>query len=277
MDRAETAAKSIVETLINGAKMHYHTNQSLGEWDFDLEYPNRMKVPLEVTSATDQGTAATRAAILNPRHGGPFVSRGQCTHDWYVHPLPSANINKIRKHIASYLVAIEAEGRGEFFTFTDATESPAVSAILRDLKIEYGRVISWKSPGIGIGLPGDGGLVDPVLVNEVVETEALKSDNKHKLSAAAGSEKHLFVYLDGTTKHEVWAAARDEAPPAARPKLPPEITHIWMAALAGDGEWHTVWRAQNGSSWTHEGQVNIDTGSWRGFDTDGIPPSSPAR
>jgi hypothetical protein len=264
MDRAENAAKSIVETLINGAKMHYHPKQSSGEYDFDLEYPNGMKVPLEVTSTTDQGAAATRAAILNPRHGGQFVSRGQCTHDWYVHPLPSARINRIREHVACYLVAIEAEGREKFFAFTDATESPAVSAILQDLKIEYGKVFSYKSPGIGIGLPGDGGRVDSVLVNEAVETEAFKADNKRKLSAAAGSEKHLFVYLDSTTKHEVWVAASDEAPPDAGPRLPPEITHVWMAAWAGDGEWHTVWRAQNGSSWTHKGQVNVKTRARRG-------------
>ena len=264
MDRAETAAKSIVETMINGTKMHFRKNQPSGEYDFDLEYRNGMKVPLEVTSATDQDTAATRAASLNPRHGGPFVSRGRCTHDWYVHPLPSARINMIRKHVANYLVAIEAEDREEFFAFIDATESPAVSAILQELKIEYGRVVNWKSPGIGIALPGDGGLVDPVLVNEVIEKLALKPDNKHKLSTAAGSEKHLFVYLDSTTEYVVWAAARDEAPPDAGPKLPPEITHIWMAALAGDGAWHTVWRAQNGSSWIHEGQFNIKTGARRG-------------
>jgi hypothetical protein len=161
--------------------------------------------------------------------------------------------------VDSYLAAIEAEGRAQFNAFTDAAQSPAVFAILQELGIEYGSVVSWKSPGIGIATPGDGGLVDSTLVNEVVETEALKMDNKRKLSAAAGSEKHLFVYVP-RTRHVLWVAVREEEPPAAGPNLPPEITHVWVATWAGDGAWHSVWQAQRGFSWTHMGQVNIKTG-----------------
>jgi hypothetical protein len=86
MDKAETAAKSIVENLIPGARMHYRESQSLGEHDFDLEYPTGTKAPLEVTVSTDEAAEATRAAILRSRRGGPLVPRVQCAHDWYVHP-----------------------------------------------------------------------------------------------------------------------------------------------------------------------------------------------
>jgi hypothetical protein len=259
MDKAEAAAKSIVENLIPGARMHYRESQSLGEYDFDLEYPTGTRIPLEVTVSTDEAAEATRAATLSSRRGGPFVPRVHCAHDWYVHPRRHANINKIRVRVDSCLAAIEAEGREQFNAFTDAVESPAVFAILHELGIEHGSVVSRKSPGIGIATPGDGGLVDPALVNEAVETEALKADNKRKLSSAAGSEKHLFVYV-AHTRHVVWVAVREEAPPTAGPKLPPEITHVWVATWAGDGAWHTVWRAQRGFSWTHMGQVNIETG-----------------
>ena len=264
MNRAENAAKIIVEALINGATMHFHTKQSSGECDFTLEYSEGMKVPLEVTSATNQRATGTQAAIKNSKYGGPFISRGNCAHDWAVHPLPSAKINDIRKHAACYLVKIEAEGREEFNAYTDATESQAVEAIFQKLKIGYGKVTSWRPPGrIGIMFPIDGGLVDPMLVNKAVETEATKEDNKRKLNIVAGSEKHLFVYFDSTSEHVVWAAARDEAPPLVGPQLPPEMTHVWMAAWAGERGWHTVWRAQRGFRWIHEGRVNIDTGEWR--------------
>ena len=259
MDKAEAAAKSIVENLIPGARMHYRESQSLGEHDFDLEYPTGTRVPLEVTVSTDEAAEATRAAILRSRRGRLFVLRVYCAHDWYVHPRRHANINKIRTHVDNCLAAIEAEGRAQFNAFTDAAQSPAVLAILQELGIEYGSVVSWKSPGIGVATPGDGGLVDPALVNEVVETEARKADNKRKLSAAAGSEKHLFVYV-APTRHVIWVAVRDEAPPAAGPKLPPEITHVWVATWAGGGAWHTVWHARRDFSWTHMGQVNIKTG-----------------
>lgn len=128
--------------------------------------------------------------------------------------------------------------------------------------IEWGRVIKWKSPGIRIALPADGGLVDTTLVNGAVETEALKPDNRRKLGSAGGSEKHLFVYV-ARTRHVVWVAVRDEVPPSVGPQLPPEITDVWVATWAGDGAWHTVWRARRGSPWSHMGQVNIETGERR--------------
>ena len=259
MDKSEAAAKSIVENLIPDAKMHYRESQSLGEHDFDLEYPTGTRVPLEVTVSTDEADEATRAAILHSRRGGPFVPRIHCAHDWYVHPRRQANINKIRAHVDSCLAAIEAEGRARFNAFIDAAQSPAIFAILQELGIEYGSVVSWKSPRIGIATPGDGGLVDSALVNEVVETEALKMDNKRKLSAAAGAEKHLFVYV-ARTRHVIWVAVRDEAPPAVGPQLPPEITHVWVATWAGGDAWHTVWHTQRDFPWTHMGQVNIKTG-----------------
>lgn len=264
MNKSETVAKGIVENLVPGTRMHYCKSQSSGEHDFDIEYPGGARVPLEVTEFTDQGAEATRAAILESRRGGPFVRRVHCARDWYVHPMANANINKIRTHVDRYLAAIEAEGREQFFAFSDATESPAVSAILQELGIEAGNVSKWKSPSIGIAVPGDGGLVDPALVNKAVETEAWKTDNRRKLSSADSPEKHLFVYV-AWTKQVVYVAVRDGVPPTSGPKLPPEITDVWVATWAGDrdGVWHSVWRVRNGFPWTHMGQVNIKTGERR--------------
>jgi len=259
MDKAEIAAKRIVETLVRGAKMHYRESQSAGEHDFDLEYAIGVSVPLEVTMSTDEETEAIEAAIMRSRKGGPFVPRIQCQHDWWVHPTKHARINRIRTDVDSYLAAIEAEEWEDFNSLIDAAESPAVHAILQDLQIESGKITKWKSPGIGIATPGGGGLVDPALVNEAVEIEACKDDNKRKLGSAEGSEKHLFVYVT-PTKYLVWVAIRDGELPASGPKLPPEITHVWLTTWAGDGGWHTVWRAPRDDSWTHIGLVNIETG-----------------
>jgi hypothetical protein len=40
MDHAEQIAKATIESLIPGAAMCYHANQSSGTHDFDLEQPN---------------------------------------------------------------------------------------------------------------------------------------------------------------------------------------------------------------------------------------------
>ncbi len=259
MNKAETAAKRIVERVVAGARMHFRETQSSGEPDFDLEYASGMKVPLEVTVSTDEEGEATSAAILRSRRGGPFVPRVCCATDWYVHPVPGANINKIRLHVDRLLAAIEAEGRQEFNASTDAEDSAAVLTILRELGIEAGSVTRWKSPGIGIALPGDGGLVDPNLVNEAVAVEASKADNRRKLDTASGAEKHLFIYIT-PARHIVWVAARDEFPPTCGPVLPPEVTDVWVATWTGDGSWHTVWRARAGEAWVHLGRVDIDPG-----------------
>lgn len=255
MDKAEAVAKSAIEQLIPGARMHYRDSQSLGEHDFDLEYPTGTRVPLEVTQSIDRVMKETCAAIRSR----PFVARGRCKQDWYVYAGRNAHINRIREKVADYLVDIEAEGRTKFFAFTDSAKSPPVRKILLELGIESGCIWKWKSPGIGIELPGDGGLVDPMLVNEAVETEALKADNRRKLNDIAGSEKHLFVYVD-YARTVISEAVNGETQPSVGPKLPPEITHVWVATWAGDGGWHAVWRAQRNSSWTHMGQVNIETG-----------------
>jgi len=262
MDQAEAAAQRIVESLVVGSRMRFRNVQSQGEHDFNLEYADGTKAVLEVTISTDEAAEATAAAITKSRHGGPFVSRGCCAHDWYVHPTPGARINRVRAEVSSFLAAIEAEGRREFNAWTDSAESPGVLAILQELGVEQGTAMKWKSPGIGIALPGDGGLVAPDLVNTAVETEASKPDNRRKLGTASPGEKHLFVYIT-TANHVVWVAVRDESPPEVGLVLPPEVTHAWVSAWAGDGGWHVVWRARSGQSWTPLGLVNADTGETR--------------
>ncbi len=258
MSREEAVAKGIVESLLPGATMHWRPSQAAGEHDFDLEYPGGVTVPLEVTVATNEVAEETRAAILRSRLGR-VVPRILSVHDWCVYPSRGAHINKIRAGVDHYLAAIEADGREQFNAFVDASECPSVRAILEDLGIEGGSVVKWKSPGIRIALPGDGGLVDTRLVNGAVEIEAFKPDNRCKLGSIGGSEKHLFVYV-ARTRHVVWVAVRDGFPPSVGPQLPPEITDVWVATWAGDGAWHTVWRVRHASPWSHMGHVNIETG-----------------
>lgn len=256
MDKAEAAAKVILQTLIPGAIMRYRNNQSAGEYDFDLEYATGASVPVEVTMSTDEMLEAKIAEIIRSKRGG-FVRRQKCQQDWWIHPMRHAPIKKIRTKIETYLVAIEAEGLRSFNSFIDASDSPAVNAIFTDLAIEGGSVTKWKSPAIGIATPGGGGLVNPLLINKAVEREAFKDDNRRKLGSAKKSEKHLFVYLM-PTEHVVWVAVRDGELPPSGPTLPPEITHVWLATWIGHGCWHTVWLAQEGLAWAQIASVNLE-------------------
>jgi len=243
--------------------MRYQSDQADGQYDFDLQYPGGLTVPLEVTTAADEEVERSHAAILNARKGGPFVPRVHCKRDWYIHPLPEANINTIRAMSDCYLAAIEAEGLEQFDAFTDADDSPAVCRIFQDLKIEAGRVLRWRPSGrIGIALPGSGGLVEAESVTRAVESEAWKVDNRRKLGMVEAPERHLFVYVD-PNNYLVWVALRDKAPSTIFPRLPEEITDVWAATTEGTPGWYVVWHAHHVSGWRHLGYVNVETGERR--------------
>ena len=114
MDYAEKLAKIIIELVLPRAKMQYHINQSAGSHDFDLKYSDGTYAAVEVTISTNQIREATVAEITHPRKGGAFIKATLCRKDWFIHPLPTASINRIRALADVYLAAIEADGLDKF-------------------------------------------------------------------------------------------------------------------------------------------------------------------
>jgi hypothetical protein len=211
--------------------------------------------PLEVTASADERNEATTAAILEPRKGSPFIKAGRCRKDWLVHPLPTANINKVRAHIDRYLADIEATGLERFFSPIDSDLYPSVERIYEDLAIEGGSVARWKEPGqIGMTLPGGGGLVTTEHLQMAIKVEAFKEDNRRKLGSAGTKERHLFVYVH-PGNFLPWVALRDEDPPPEPPHLPPEVTHVWAVAEFGQPAHCVVWSARRNMQWEKLGII----------------------
>ncbi len=148
MDHAERVAKHIVEALIPGATMVYHTAQSTGGHDFDLTYADGTTVPVEVTASMDPVQVQTYAAI---KKQGGLVPRQKCRLDWLVHPLPGANIKRIRAEIDKYLADVETDGISYFHTHAHAYMYQSVDRLRQDLGVESAGVVKWKHPGIQIG------------------------------------------------------------------------------------------------------------------------------
>ncbi|MCZ6679768.1 MAG: hypothetical protein O7E52_21260 [Candidatus Poribacteria bacterium] len=245
--------------IIVGARMQYRHDQSTSVHDFDLHYADGTVAAVEVTASVAEQMECTAAAIANARKGGPFVCAKKCRHGWWVHPLPSANINKIRTHVDEYLAAIEAEGHHRFLAATDAASSPAVARILSELRIEAANVVQWKTPNcIGIALPGQGGLVSAENVQRAIEVEANKRDNRQKLARADVGERHLFIYID-PRNFLPRVACIDESPPQPGPSLPHEITHIWAAAQTRSADKFMVWKAERGKNWQCLGAVAVSS------------------
>src|SRR5438445_4877483 len=134
MNYTERVAKVIVEEL-TGGKMVFRSDQSRGGHDFDLVHPDGILVPVEVTSSIDSAKVEAYAAI---RKGGSSVPRLHCRANWLVHPLPDANIRRIRDEVDHYLAAVEADGLTTFHTYAHSHEYASVAAILHDLHVESG-------------------------------------------------------------------------------------------------------------------------------------------
>jgi hypothetical protein len=248
MDECEVLAKAVIEQVIPGSSMKFRREQAHGSYDFDLLYPGGRLAAVEVTAAKDEHIEGAVAAILDKRKGGAFVPRHRCGNDWIVHPISEARINTIRSQIDSYLAEVEAEGKDHFFAYFDLHESPAVRRIFEDLHIEAGNVIKWKTPGIGIALPGQGTVLDPREVDDAIMQEAQKRDNRRKLREAEHAERHLFICIDPRF-YAPWYAISKGKPSGLPMRLPKEVDVVWAAATTRSSGLYAVWRAERNQAW----------------------------
>lgn len=54
MDFSEKTAKAVLEAVLPGAKLTHRDQQSDGEYDFDLRYPDGRPAAVEVTRSVNQ-------------------------------------------------------------------------------------------------------------------------------------------------------------------------------------------------------------------------------
>jgi hypothetical protein len=267
MRPSEAAAKLVLEALLPGAKMVFRSEQSHGEWDFDLHYASGTVAPVEVTASVDQDQAHMSARIRDKRKGGSHLAVTKCKKSWMILPMKSADVNNIRTAADAYLSVLEQADIGSF-RFLDAFDSrlfkeagiekslpfpvpQCVEDICYDLQIQSGSTISTgEPPKIFIQDPVRGGAVGASVAVEACEREARKDDNRKKLGAAKSYERHLVVYVDAMNGLP-WVALTDFEPPLALPKIPGEITHIWLIGHAGETSENkfVVWRASAKETW----------------------------
>ncbi len=152
--------------------------------------------------------------------------------------------------VKGYVSAIESEGRTRFFR---QEESPAVSAILRDLQIYEGFALDLSPPSRIFIEPSSerGSIVKAEDLQRAVEIEA--DMNKDKLGKSRCTERHLFVYVDQLSIG-AWQAMINHCIPIQPPKLSSQITHVWAAAEVRDGV--IVWGAEPPNAWQDVGLIS---------------------
>jgi len=244
----EAVAKRVLEMAIPGARMVFRPEQSHGEYDYDLHYPNGEVAAVEVTSSRNQALTQIHSEIFGKKRGGSGISAIRCTKTWYIFPAVDADIKTTRQNADEYLADLEAAGV-ESFDLSDCWRNGSPECVLkicRDLRLTRGDVIrSSGVPQIRIGGVVSGGAVGPTSATEAGEKEA--EANREKLGRASTKERHLVVYVD--QQHgQPFTALTSFDPPAKLPKLPAEITHMWLVTEMGKDQF-VVWRGSSTEQW----------------------------
>jgi hypothetical protein len=246
MNYSEMISKRVLEAIFPGATLEYRAAQSNGEYDFDLRHSNGTTGAVEVTSAVDEALAQTVAAIRSKKKGGSVITAVDCSKSWLIFPTKSASINSIRTDADSQLAKLEQEGIERFFC---GDNSPYVRDICCQLNITGGGVISSdEEPTIRIGFPIGGSAVGATRAIEAGEREAWKRDNRAKLGVAPMAERHLVVYIDASNDLP-WTGLTSFAPPSTLPKLPPEITNLWLIGHGEKPNEFVAWYAGSHETW----------------------------
>lgn len=156
------------------------------------------------------------------------------------------------EQLPTALAIVEQSGL-EYF-FTDLLEGPSFPNDIRALPVAYGfsfPPMEDDGPVIVIGYPSEAYRVGPAVLQEFLE-ERLASkdlaDVRSKLAASGAPDRHLFVWL---THYNLGAFAPlfDAArPPDQCPRLPPEITTLWVASRPLESRL-TLWRATREKGW----------------------------
>lgn len=257
MRPSERVAKLLIERAIPGADARPVPSQSQGEWDFNVHI-GAIAFPLEVTQATSEKSESLHAALFARDGEASIVPRSRAKKSWAVTVSRRSNIRAIRKRLDELVADLEATGFTTFDIQRYSTPAPqAIQALWDELMITDGFSTSaWEIDGHALMPPRDSAMLSSDQVVSAVTREADKDDNRRKLGRSNALEKHLFVHI-AYHCYPAHEAMRSCGIPARALRLPPEITHVWVARGFGDSQW-LLWA--------------FDAGGWRSHDMITIHP-----
>src|SRR6185312_988813 len=248
MNYAEAVTKRVLEAALQGTVLDYRPTQSHGEYDFDLRYSDGTLAAVEATAAIDECLTRTIARIRSKKAGGSVISAVTCKKSWRIFPVSGACIRTIRANADEQLAKLEHEGIDRFFAVSG--RSPSVNEVCCKLQIFGSGVISSEGDAsIKIAYHSGGGAVGPSTAIKTGETEAWKEDNREKLGRAKTAERHLVVYI-GADNGLPWNAITSFEPPSTLPRIPEEITNLWLIGPGGTQDQFTVWSASTTDVWS---------------------------
>jgi hypothetical protein len=209
-----------------------------GTHDLDVELPDGRRIALEVTSAGDEGIESLRSAAFKVWKAPSLNS------DWWL-GLPMEgqfSVKPAMANVVPHLAVLEQHDLREVGGSlrprdqipTDAHED-AVRAVRAVFNLGVRRATRLGPPNSSepakllVSLSGSAGSNFDAMNDLVAERARKKVD---KLTAAAGHERHLFVWIRSSASDAELAIAT-LPPPASTPALADGIGVVWVATSGG--------------------------------------------
>lgn len=259
-DHREQAALAVVAAHL-GVQVFLHDDQTEpGMYDLRAELGGRRFAAIEVTAAEDERRAADFGALAR---GRGTVRVPQLQSGWLVYLREGAKIREVKRRLPTLLVEMERAGLTEL-----VTSSGWFGEDLEDLRERLwasGVAAVYEHPNPGPGVISMTGAAyatwlstDPDDVVSFVESfvESRPSDVA-KLGRSSGDERHMFIWsgMFSTAEGELRALALDiNQMPARAPRLPPEVTHVWVASETARPSRIVHWSPTHG--WIQAGRVS---------------------
>lgn len=237
----ESAAARVVARLTGERVILQDDGSQIGMADIRIDYADHRPGFVEVWADVNPRYAATYSRLMSRGQSLPLeLPMASVRRDWFVTVGSTSNLRVLEAELEGLLAGLEARG----VTFETVADRRALSSQSdEDLRrlLQLGVVmLSCGAPSSEDGLArlypegveGPGVVACAPVVSWVEETLASERllDVRTKLMKTGAPERHVFLGVTFTSPGEVYFALslREPTLPDGPPKLPGEITHVWL-------------------------------------------------
>ena len=259
-DYREQGVLAVVRAHL-GVEVVLHDDQSEpGMYDLRAELGGGRFAAIEVTAAEDERRAADFGALAGERS---LVQAPQLKSGWVVSLCEDAKVSEVRRQAPTLLSEIERTGATELTVGRGWSDNSEVED-LRERLAACGIDAVHQHQAVGPGVIRMLGAayatwlsMDPDDVVTFVESfiESRPSDVA-KLGRSNADERHIFIWsgVFSTAERELRALALDVSDlPTRAPRLPLEVTHVWVAGESARPSRIVHWSPTSG--WVEVGHV----------------------
>ena len=256
MNYSERIAKQVIEQ-VTGGTMHFNEQQSNGEWDFDLVYPDGRKAAVEVTTARQD----QRQRFFSAQNKyGNFIPCKHCKNSWFVTPKANFKLKFFRQKGDEKFRELEKECTFQLLDSPFINNSDIAAAIIKDLKIDSAHVQKNIRPiGFRFAMPPKAlGASEKEVFDEISMALKPKTSVKKLHCAKQNQDKHIFLLVDKYTSKSRYVLMESKPPSELFHDLN-IIDHIWISTESFQENTIITWEsATEDSTWQrHELQLSI--------------------